>query len=878
MESLFGELNGLSTQDRAAKLSKIEDVEVRDEVASLLENSHDGETVAAAVGAIATHINPLPTGEQRFGPFLVVARLGQGGQGAVFEARRDDGSFDQRVAIKIIKWDVDSEAARAQFARERQILAALEHPYIARLIDGGQREDGTPYLIMEYVEGLPLTAAAAGWALRRKLELFLQVMEAVEFAHRNLVIHRDLKPANILVTPDGTPKLLDFGIAKLLDVDTQRTQTVVMAYTPDYASPEQVRGMPISTTSDVYSLGVVLYQLLTGRKPYSIETATLPELDRVVCQKPPDDPKLGDDLDQILMMALRKDPARRYQSVAQFAEDIRRYMDRRPVLARPDTFWYRTQLYTRRHWVGLVAASITLVAVIGGTGAAFYQGRIAAQRFQMVRKLARSFVFDYNDELAKIQGNTGVREKMVTAALEYLDTLSQSAGSDLDLQQELAAAYKRVGDTQGNPTSQNLGHTEQAIASYRKAAELYDRLQAKSTSFDAQTAEFYSAFTALLVNTGNWREARPIAEKALSGAQRLAKARPDDETAQLSVPKALSILSDVDDFDGHPEASAENVLKADAAMIPVLARWRNAASIPIAEGIKSRLASFYKNSGQLEAAETAYQEDAKIVAEMLRLAPDDPRHQHTNLFLLQDWSSLYYDDLYPSFNDPAKCLALSRQAVDIARQATIKDPKDMSARITLAASLFRMSFPLKHSDPPAAVRAAEESVRILDDLIATDKSFSNIQRHARAERRLGQALVAAGHAAESVGHCEKSVADERVLVLREEPQMKVSARLGLSLLCLAEAQEAARNPKRAIEYLLEAEQMLTRLDERDPEDFSSIVPLSHARQALAAHFTLAGDHAQARNWHDSALKLWREFSNQNAYVSREVAKLAALHH
>jgi serine/threonine protein kinase len=216
VEAYFTAIHNVAPGERPAALASIADTEVRAEVASLLDHAAGGETVADAIGAAASQLEGTASRE-RIGPYKLVRRFAQGGQGAVFEAVRDDPAFHQRVAIKLVKWESDTAMARDRFRQERQILAGLEHPHIARLLDGGETPDGVPYLVMEFVDGLPLTKAAAGWTQRRKLELFLKVADAVTFAHRNLIVHRDLKPANILVTREGTPKLLDFGIAKLLD-------------------------------------------------------------------------------------------------------------------------------------------------------------------------------------------------------------------------------------------------------------------------------------------------------------------------------------------------------------------------------------------------------------------------------------------------------------------------------------------------------------------------------------------------------------------------------------------------------------------------------------------------------------------------------------
>ena len=285
---------------------------------------------------------------ERIGPYEILSELGRGGMGQVFLARRADDEFQKKVAIKLVPPGPAREFALERFRSERQISATLEHLNIARLLDGGTTAEGEPYFVMEYVDGQPLTAYAEERSLstEERLRLFRVVCEAVHYAHRNLVVHRDIKPSNILVTSDGAPKLLDFGIAKLLDptgaTSGGETGTLVRALTPDYASPEQVRGERVSTSSDVYSLGVVLYELLAGRKPYRIETGDPVELVRLVCERDPERPsavapKLSRDLDAIVLKAMRKEPEHRYPSVEAFSVDIGRYLGGRPVLARRGT-------------------------------------------------------------------------------------------------------------------------------------------------------------------------------------------------------------------------------------------------------------------------------------------------------------------------------------------------------------------------------------------------------------------------------------------------------------------------------------------------------------------------------------------------------------
>jgi eukaryotic-like serine/threonine-protein kinase len=473
VENCFAAIAGLPPEERDGAIAAIADDAVRSEVASLLLHVSGGETVAAAVGAVAAKIEAASLREQRIGPYRLVRRLGQGGQGAVFEAERDDGAFRQRVAIKLIRWETDNYAARDRFRKERQILAGLEHPHIARLLDGGETADGAPYLVMEFVDGLPLTVAAETWTQRRKLELFLDIAAAVTFAHRNLIVHRDLKPANILVTKDGAPKLLDFGIARLLDSNATRTITGLQALTPHYASPEQVRGEPITTASDVYSLGVALYELLVGRRPYELVTTTPLEMDRVICHQPPAQPGLGDELDSILLMALRKEPERRYGSVQEFAADIERYLDHLPVKARPDTIAYRTGKYIRRHWVGLAAAAIALAGICGGAGVAVYQARIA-QSEAAVSKAVTDFL--QNDLLAQAsaarQSGPDTKPDPDVKVRTVLDRAAARIAGKFDRQPEVEAVIR---DTMGQ-TYIGLGQFPEARKQLERALDVERRV------------------------------------------------------------------------------------------------------------------------------------------------------------------------------------------------------------------------------------------------------------------------------------------------------------------------------------------------------------------------------------------------------------------
>jgi hypothetical protein len=336
---------------------------------------------------------------ERIGAYRTLRQIGSGGMGAVYLAARDDDAFERQVAVKLVHPAARSREVIHRFEREREIVARLDHPNIARLFDGGATEDGTPYFVMEYVDGAPITRYSdeRGLGIRERLELFSTVCAAVEYAHRNLVVHRDLKPSNILVTGQGVVKLVDFGIAKLLDPETvQETRPSALALTPEYASPEQIRGGAISTLSDVYSLGMVLYELLAGTRPFSATTSSPLEMARLVCEEEPARPsdvsgvkQLRGDLDNIVLKALHKEPERRYSSVEQFRADIQRYLNGLPVTARKDTVGYRAWRFVGRHRGAVAVSALVVVGLVAAVVVSVSAARMAMRERAVAREQAQ---------------------------------------------------------------------------------------------------------------------------------------------------------------------------------------------------------------------------------------------------------------------------------------------------------------------------------------------------------------------------------------------------------------------------------------------------------------------------------------------------------
>lgn len=497
---------------------------------------------------------------QTIGHWEIVKRVGSGGMGAVYLARRADRQYEQQVALKLIKRGMDTDAVLRRFRNERQILAGFDHPNIARLLDGDTTADGLPYFVMEYVEGLSIDEYCDRQALgvTGRLQLFRQVCAAVSYAHRHAVIHRDLKCSNILVGDDGMPKLLDFGIARLLQAgDAQESPATMLeqrVLTPEYASPEHLRGEPVTTASDVYSLGVVLYRLLTGQLPHRLKAQSVDDMARTVGQTEPQRPSavveagcgrpLRGDLDKIVLMALRKEPERRYPSVEQFSEDIRRHLESLPVLARADTFAYRAGKFVRRNTALSVAATLVVLSLVGGIVMTTWQAKKARaqeaiaiaekaraeHRFNEVRQLARSVIFDYHDAIRDLSGATAIRERLVKDGLAYLDSLASEAGDDLELQRELAAAYDRVGDVRGqNYAAASLGDSGGALDSYLKGLRIREVLMAASPG-DAHVrrdlAASYSKVGMQLIETSEAARGLEYLRKGLAVQQQLVVDQP----------------------------------------------------------------------------------------------------------------------------------------------------------------------------------------------------------------------------------------------------------------------------------------------------------------------------------------------------------------
>lgn len=538
LEEIFDQVCGLDEEGRRAAMNArcAGNPRLRGEVERLVrafdeERAANAEAHAAAAG-------------RRFGAWQTIRLLGRGGMGEVWLAARADGQHEQQAALKILSPYLAAPDSLKRFRRERQLLARLEHPNIARLLDGGMSPQGEPYLVMEYVEGIRLDRYCEDQKLpvRGRLELMLKVCAAVNSAHLYLVVHRDLKPANILVTPDGEPKLLDFGVAKVLDSEEtlERTAATNVFLTPMYASPEILRGEPATVASDVYSLGVVLYELLAGRRPFDVARLGPAGLVQAVTGTDAASPGAGRDLDSISLKALARNPEERYGSAAQLADDIRRYMDGMPVAAVAHSRLYVARKFVRRNRLAVAAAALLALSLATGLAGTLWQARvarreraIAEQRFNDARKLANYLLFDLYDSVGKVPGTLPMQADMARRALEYLDRLAASKSNDPALRLELAEGYLKLGTVFGRRLGlgDRLGDTAQAISSDRKALGIVEPLvreQPGDVAARRILASIHEQLGGALSMAGQYDEGFTRLRKAAEAFEQIAAANPHD--------------------------------------------------------------------------------------------------------------------------------------------------------------------------------------------------------------------------------------------------------------------------------------------------------------------------------------------------------------
>lgn len=858
------------------------DAELRAEVESLLAHGEMTDQGVRQVLGMAAEALPEVGAPAWIGPWRVIRELGHGGMGTVYLTERTGDGFRQLAATKLVRRGMDTELMLSRFRYERRILANLTHENIARLYDGGTTVDGQPYFAMEYVEGQPVTAWCQGRGLKvpEKLRLFQQICRAVEHAHRNLVVHRDLKPSHVLVSGEGVPKLLDFGIAKLLDPAQAEELTVAAGMmTPEYASPEQVRGETVTTATDVYSLGAILYELLTGAKAHQFTTRTPTEFVKVVCETdPPHDPRIPGDLENIVRKAMQKEPARRYTSARELNEDIANFLAGRPVKARADSAGYRVRKFVLRHWLVVVACSAILLSLIAGAVATAYEYRIAKEearraerRFDEVRKLANRFLFDFDNEVARLPGSTKAREMVAATAMEYLDRLAQDSEGDPGLKLELAIAYEKTGNVLGEPGAPSLGRVPEAAASYEKAAAILSGLVSADKANVKARQYLVDAHMTLQRLYG--RMGKPeLAMQQAEAAGAFAKDLPPD-SADSIIRRARAELAL-----GHMTLQRQKLgLAAEhygkSAELAETAERLAGRHYSVLLGAYGGLGKVLEERGELIQAKDTY---GKLLALTQARSREQPGDQYRIAEVMRAYEYLGIvtgDPVGPNLGDPAAARSSFEKAVAIAREMQRRDPRDVEAEISLAVETLKLAEMDLEAAPRRSIQNSLASLAEADRLPETAlkqlgmatihvrlaRAYMNLGDTARAKASLGQAERFARNGVS--GGVEVSDADS---ILADNSL--VAGDLARSL----------GHAKQAEGSYLESLAYYQKMYAQRPESLGLAFGLSEVLERLAG---VSGELQRATEFHRRQVVLWRDWAGKrpkSSFSERQLRNAEAL--
>jgi tetratricopeptide (TPR) repeat protein len=807
----------------------------------------------------------------RCGPYQLLDVIGRGGMGAVYLAERVDGEVAQRVAVKLLPPGA-GDAARERFLQERQILATLTHPNIARLLDAGHLDDGQPFLVMEYVAGSPIDVFAAGLGVRQKIVLFLPVCAAVAYLHRHLIVHRDLKPSNIFVTADGEPKLLDFGIAKLLDVATETTVTAVRLLTPDYASPEQVTGGRLTTTTDVYSLGAVLYVLLTGKPAHQFDNVSPDAIASIIISRDvtrPSQwlPELKGDLEAILLKALRKDPQERYETVEHFAEDLEAFLESRPVRARSGNAAYRARKFLRRYWVSLTAAAMVIASLGVGLYVANRERAIAERRFADVRQLANR-LFDIDANVRRLPGSAQTRQLIVDTSLEYLRRLTQDVRGDPGLALELGTAYLRVARVQGVGVSAHLGQSEQAERNLRTAEELIESvLAAQPDNRTAFVRMGQIAHDGMMLASERRADDQALAlarrsagwlEKYLSsGPLELAEAE-QVVIALNNVGNLLRLRQQLDDALRMIRRGIELARPIDS---PALQRQVGALLIGSARVQRDR--------GALEDA----LRDIRQAASILEPDPGALAQQQwlTFALALEDEGLILANDRDPNLARPDEAALLFKRAFQITDEIVHQDANDAQSRGSLAAKGRFLANLLRQSDPQAAIDVYNHLLRHLAE-VKNNPRFRRLEVYSLAESTY--ALHRLRRSAEARQRLDAAFARLRELKLYPADRIALGSESELTVQASVDLEAGLGNLARALEIARQLVEDVLRSKPEPEQSLTDASRLSGLYRGVADLERRAGHPDRASALEARRRHLWQHWDRKlpnNAFVLRQLA-------
>jgi len=894
----------LSLEERAGWLAALrkENPGLADYLQMLLDE-HSALALEHFLEPVAMSLSePSSLAGQNIGSYTLTSPIGEGGMGSVWLARRSDGRFERQAAVKFLNVALVGRGGEQRFKREGRILGQLSHAHIAELLDAGVSSTGQPFLVLEYVDGQHIDTYCDQNKIdvEARIRLFLDVLAAVSHAHAHLVVHRDLKPSNVLVTGDGQVKLLDFGIAKLLDDESQPgsatvlTQTGASALTPAYAAPEQVRGEPVTTATDVYALGVLLFVLLTGQHPAGSGPHSTANLVKAIVETDP--PRMSDvvtrsgsgadatgvnaanraatpeklrrrlrgDLDTIVAKTLKKNPAERYISVNSLSDDLARYLRHEPIRARPDAVAYRAAKFLRRYWLPVAAATLVIASLSAGFYTANRERMVAEERFKQLRQLSNK-MFDLDVSIRHLPGSTEARQLLVSSALEYLDGLASSARGDLDLTQEVAQGYLRAGEVQGVPTELNLGEPAKADASLKKADELNERVLA-SRPRDRR---------ALLRSAGIAEDRMILAQEEHRNGEALGDAHKAagrlDQFLQLGEMQDSDRLEVYRDYGNIALAYLNMHMYAEAAPYArrsvEVAQPMRSAQFRMATAL-SLLANALRYQGDLQGALQAIQEARKTAEQP---APADAtEHTIDEYGILLREGLILGDEGGVNLNRPKDAVEPLRKALDISEELAQKDPHDSVSRMHVALSGMELGNILRHWDPRGALEVYDQALTRTREV---KNSLPAKRNQAALLANSSYALLSLHHPAEAKERLESALGILRETKDYPAEHIKLDSEMFVVSCAEADYEAETGSLNRAVELY---EQLLARVMAANPQvlnDLRDAPKLSLLYDAMIRLYRRTGMTAKAADLQARRLGLWRQWNQKlpnNSYVRRQL--------
>jgi len=891
VEELFHAAREIAPPGRDAFLAQAcgDNLDLLREVESLLafDDSSFLQSVVGDVTREVLRLTSLAPGA-RVGPYVILSEIGRGGMGTVYLAARADGQFEQKVALKVIGGAPSPEGLQ-RFLTERQVLANLQHPNIARLLEGGMIEggtieggttegrtmggnaaDGQPYFAMEYLEGESLTAyfARRQSSLAERLEIFEQVCAAIHYAHQKLVIHRDLKPSNILITADGTAKILDFGIARLTGATAVGEPRV---FTPCYASPEQFLGPTVSTASDIYSLGAVLYEVLTSRRPYDFKGVSLAEMERVICKEDPPAPDVDAALDSIVRMAMAKEPERRYGSAQALAEDLRRYRNGFPVLAHGGGIMYRAGRGFSRHRLASAVGAVLLISWLAGTVVVLHQARVSEQRSRQVRDLADTLLFDFNGSslgASPSPATTEGRAAMVKRALDNLGELARGSQNDPSLDLQIAIAYERVGEAQGDPLNRSLGDSAGAERSYKASLGILERLKPATLAVTRERMRVLLRLGVLRRDAGSMTEAKAAFLKGVELADVALRQAPKDAGLRNDAGLLFEALTRAYNDTGFYKEAGESLNRAFALFRQLL------REDPTNRDYRDGIANTYGARMALSAQLGKTQEALADAREILRLREGIVRDAPGNFIARRNLMLAYarVGDIlgYPplaNLGDYHGAASYFRQTLETAEKLAADDPTDRNGLSDMNMARMRLAITLI-----AAGERDEASPHLRTGLAETEQLLKADPGHKRYltnastfHHFLADEATRAGNFKDAERHLDSAEALLKKVFARDAKDA-LGAVIGLDIYVSRLQLEAARKNRPGFQRV---EQDLLLWVQR----FADGGPRLRGWALLA--FTQAGEmRAQmgdvelARAWYERSLNGWQQLQEKKLLPSK----------